>query len=116
MRHLTTTIMPVLGCPTPLLLPRLLPSAAIVVVGVVGDVVVSVAVGIPNVFLTRTRSLGESEGDGASLARNTDYGDGAMMTTASEGKKGGEGRNNAKFELGSWKEEGGELQLELSPN
>ena len=87
MLHLTT-IMPVLG-----FLDSFPPSAAI---DVVGDVVVfSVAVGIPNVFLTRTHSA-ESEGDGASLARNTDYGDGAMMTTAKER----EGRNNAKFELG----------------
>ena len=93
MLHLTTTIMPVLG-----FLDSFLPSAAI---DVVGDVVVfSVAVGIPNVFLTRTHSESRnSEGDGASLARNTDYGDGAMMTTAKE-REGREGRNNAKFELG----------------
>ena len=76
--------------------PRLLPSAAI---DVVGDVVVfSVAVGIPNVFLTRTHSESRnSEGDGASLARNTDYGDGAMMTTANEGKGGEGGEEQCKI-------------------
>ena len=47
-------------------------------------------------FLTRTHSA-ESEGDGASLARNTDYGDGAMMTTANEGKGGEGGEEQCKI-------------------
>ena len=62
-----------------LLLPRLLRASAVVVV------VVPVSRRLRN-----TKCLLDADsrvGDGASLAQNTDYGDGAMMTTAARGRR-----------------------------
>ena len=61
----------------------------------------SSSAGIPNVFLTRSRARGGS----ASLAQNTDYGDGAVMTTA----KGGE-----EEQCKTWEADCNFLEIELT--